>query len=89
MKNLLSISRMINLQCVAEFDDQQLIITKCNHNPGRVLAIGLHEAGVYKLLADPVKHGALVHKSDNLYELWHKQFVLLCYGALPLLKDMV
>lgn len=27
------------------------------------------------LLADPIKHEALVHDSDNLFELWHKQLV--------------
>jgi hypothetical protein len=47
------------------------------------------EGGLYRLLVDPTKHGALVHDNGKLSELWHKCFGHLHYGALPLLKDMV
>jgi hypothetical protein len=40
-------------------------------------------------LAHPMKYDAPMHDSDNLCELWHKQFGQLHYGALPLLKDLV
>ena len=46
------------------------MIRKCNVDPGRVLARGV--------LADPVKHGALVHDSCNLCELWHTFGHALC-----------
>nr|KUM47389.1 hypothetical protein ABT39_MTgene5574 [Picea glauca]QHR89572.1 hypothetical protein Q903MT_gene3594 [Picea sitchensis] len=39
------------------------------------------------LLADPMKHGALVHSTDNLCQLCHRRLGHLHYGALPLLKN--
>jgi len=45
--------------------------------------------GLYRLQANPVKHGALVHSSDKLCELWHRHFGHLHYGALTFLKNMV
>jgi hypothetical protein len=48
-----------------EFDDQQMIIRKHNLDLGRVLARGVHERGLYKLLADPMNHGALVYNSED------------------------
>jgi hypothetical protein len=35
---------------VLEFDDQHMIIRKGNPNPDRVLARGVHEGGLYRLL---------------------------------------
>jgi hypothetical protein len=49
----------------------------------------MREGGFYKLLANSIKHGALVHGSDKLCELWHKRFGHLHYRALPRLKDIV
>lgn len=47
------------------------------------------KVGIYGLLADLIKHGALVHGNDKLSDLWHKRYDHLFYGALPHSKDMV
>jgi len=36
-----------------------------------------------------MKHGALVHGSTKLCELWHKHLVHLHYKTLPILKNVV
>jgi hypothetical protein len=59
-KNLVSVSCMIDLQCVVEFDDQQVIIRKHNLDSSQALARGVCEGGLYRLLVDPRKHDALV-----------------------------
>jgi hypothetical protein len=86
-KNLLSVSVMIDLGCIVEFDDQQVIIQRRCPDLGQVLARGIQEGGLYRLLVDLVR--ALVHDSDNLCKLWHKRLGHLHYKALPILKDMV
>ena len=43
--------------------------------------------GLYKLLGHPIQE--LVHKTINLYELWHCKFSHLHYGALPKLQNIV
>jgi hypothetical protein len=71
-KNLLLASTMIDLKCVAKFDDQQVIIRNCSHEHGQILAKGMQEGRLYRLLIVLMKHDALVHDSDKLFELWHK-----------------
>jgi hypothetical protein len=81
-KNLLSVSLIINLEYLAEFDDQQILIQKrCSHI-GQVLARGVNEGGLYPMRA-------LVHDNDNLCEIWHKRLGNLHYETLPILKNMV
>jgi hypothetical protein len=78
---------MSALRCVARFNNQQLIIKCCSHDLDQFLAKDMREGDFYRLLADPIKYGALMHDSDQLCELLHKIFGHLHY-ALPLLKDM-
>jgi hypothetical protein len=40
-KSLLLVSCMTDLQCMVEFDGQQVIIRKCSLEPGQVLARGV------------------------------------------------
>jgi hypothetical protein len=74
------------LKCRVKFDDQELIIRR--HSPvlGRVMAKGVREGGLYRLLADAMKKRALLINIDNLCELWHKIFDHLNYRSLLLLK---
>ena len=51
------------------------------------IVIGVRVGGLYKLLGHPVQ--ALVHKTVNLCELWHRRFGHLHYGALPRLQNIV
>jgi hypothetical protein len=88
-KNLLSVSCLTDLKCRVEFDDQEVIIRSHSLDPGRVLAGGVREGGLYRLLADPMKQRTLLTSNDNLCELWHRRFGHLNYGSLPLSKDMV
>jgi hypothetical protein len=41
-----------DLRCVAEFDDQQVIIRDHNREHGHILAKGMQEGGLYKLLVN-------------------------------------
>jgi FixJ family two-component response regulator len=67
-----------------------IIIKQQSLELGQVLAKGVCEGGLlYRLIANLVKHGASVHASDELRELWQKRFDQLHYRALPLLKDIV
>ena len=52
-----------------------------------VIEIGVQVGGLYKLLGHLIQ--ALVHKTINLCELWHRRFGHLCYGALPKLLNNV
>lgn len=61
---------MTDLRCVVEFDDQLVIVQRRCSNPGPVLAKGVQEDGLYKLLVDLVT--TLVHDNYNLCELFHK-----------------
>ena len=70
--NLFLVLAMTNLRHVAEFDDQQVLVKDHSHDLGRVLAKGVQEGGLYKLLAKTIKHRDLVHDTDNLCRLWHK-----------------
>ena len=63
---------MKNIRCVVEFDDQQVVVKDHSHDLGRVLAKGVQEGGLYKLLAKTIKHRDLVHDTNNLYRLWHE-----------------
>jgi len=55
-----------------------------------VRAKGVQIDGLYiKLQVDQLKNGALVHISDTLCEIWHRNFGHLHHEALPLLKNMV
>jgi hypothetical protein len=54
-KSLLSISCRTNLQCLAEFDCQQITIRDNSHGSGQLLSKGVQEGGLYKLLVDPVE----------------------------------
>jgi hypothetical protein len=53
------------------------------------VAKGLRVGGIYKLQLDLVKHGALVHSSKRLYELWNTCFGHLHLGVLLLFKNLV
>lgn len=59
---------------MVDLDDQRVVIRYCKHELGQVLSRGVQEGGLYRLLVDLGKHGALVHDCENLCELWHKQF---------------
>lgn len=52
-----------------EFDVRDRI-----HENGQALGKGMQENGLYILLVDQMKHESLVHDSDKLWNLWHKQF---------------
>ena len=67
--NLFLVLAMTNLRHVAEFDDQQVVVKDHSHDLGRVLAKGVQEGGLYKLLAKTIKHRDLVHDTDNLCRL--------------------
>jgi hypothetical protein len=54
-KSLLSVSCMIDLQCLAKFDGQQVTITNFIHGYCLVLARGMREGGFYRLLTDPLE----------------------------------
>jgi hypothetical protein len=51
------------------------------------IEIRVRIGGLYKLLGHPIQ--ALVHKTVNLCELWHRRFGRLHYGALPKLQNSV
>lgn len=53
-KSLLSVSYMTDLQCSLEFDGPQITIRDV-HGSGQVLARGVREGGLYRLLADLVE----------------------------------
>ena len=67
--NLFLVLAITNLRHVAEFDDQQVVVKDHSHDLGRVLAKGVQEGGLYKLLAKMIKHRYLVHDTDNLCRL--------------------
>lgn len=50
---------------------------------------GVDECGLYKLLANPMRHGALVDCNESLCYLWYKHLGHFHYGSLLVLKDMV
>jgi hypothetical protein len=87
IKNLLSNSIMVELGCIVEFKNQQVIIQRKCPNLGGVLAKGIQEGGLYMFLVNPVR--ALKHENDNLCKLWHKRLGHLHYKALSILKYMV
>jgi hypothetical protein len=47
------------------------------------------ECGLYKLLENPMRHGALVDYNESLCDLWYKHLGHFHYGSLLVLKDMV
>lgn len=55
IKCMLSISCMTNLLCSIEFDGQQVTIKNDNYGYSQVLAIGMSESGLYKLLMNPIE----------------------------------
>ena len=67
--NLFLVLAMTKLRRVAKFDDQQVVVKDHNHDHGRVLAKGVEEGGLYKLLAKMIKHRDLVHDTNNLCRL--------------------
>ena len=84
-KNILLVSSMLDVRCVAKFDSHKAIIRDQTH----VIEKGVLVGGISKLQANIVKHGAPVHGGINLREFYHKKFGHLQYGALPLLKNLV
>jgi hypothetical protein len=80
-RNVLLVSTMTNLKCVTKFDDKKVIVIDCSYKDVRVLAKGVREGSLYRLLADPMKHDALVHDYNKLREIWHKIFGHLLCGS--------
>lgn len=72
-KNLLLVSAMTNLRCVAKFDSQQFNIRDHSQDLGRVLVRGIREVDLYKLFADLIKLRDLLHDRNQLCELWRKR----------------
>jgi hypothetical protein len=68
MKNLFFVSTIMDLKRLVEFNDQQYTIRHCNQEHGRFLAKRVREIDLYMLLADTLKHEALVHESGKLSE---------------------
>ena len=50
---------------------------------------GVDECGLYKLLENPMRHGALVEYNESLCNLWYKHLGHFHYGYFLVLKDMV
>jgi len=46
---------LTDLQCMVEFDGQQVIIEKCIPKPGQVLIGGVQDGDLCKLPVDPVE----------------------------------
>ena len=63
--NLFLVLSMKNIRHVAEFDDQQVLVEDHIHDLGQVLAKGVQEGVLYKLLAKTIKHRDLVHDTKN------------------------
>jgi len=61
-KNLLSISCVADLHCMAKFYAREVIFKR----ETQVVAKGIHVEGLYKLLVDSAKHVALVHDGTKL-----------------------
>jgi hypothetical protein len=70
-KNLLSILDMEDNGFAIEFKNQQVLIKQKESSPNTALVIGVREGNLYKLQSKHVR--ALVYKSNNLCELWHKR----------------
>lgn len=54
-RSLLLVSCITDLQCLDEFDGQQVTIRDSSHGSNQVLARGVQEGGLQRLLVDPVE----------------------------------
>lgn len=54
-RSLLLVSCITDLQCLDEFDGQQVTIRDNSHGSGQVLARGVREGGLYWLHTNPVE----------------------------------
>lgn len=46
IEDILSVATKLNLRCMAEFDDQQVIIGDCNRGHDHILAKGMQESSL-------------------------------------------
>ena len=86
-KNILSVSALEDKGFRVTFMEGKALLWHKDSNLSSALVIGVREGGLYKLLDHPIQ--ALVHKTNNLCELWHRKFGHLHYGALPGLQNIV
>ena len=86
-KNLLSVSALEDKGFRVTFMEGKAFLWHKDSDMSFALVIGVREEGLYKLLSHPIQ--ALVHKTVNLCELWHRRFSHLHYGALPKLQNIV
>jgi hypothetical protein len=75
---------MIDIGCVVNFDDRQVIIWRRCPYIGWDFTKGVQESGLYSLSADLVR--SLVHHSRKLCKLWHERLGHLHYESLSILK---
>lgn len=86
-KNLLSVSALEDKGFRVTFMEGKALLWHKDSSLESAIEIGVRVGGLYKLLGHLIQ--ALVHKTDNLYELWHRRFGHLHYGALPKLQNSV
>ena len=80
-KNLLSISALEDKGFRVTFMEGKALLWHKDSSLESAIKIGVRVGGLSKLLGHPIQ--ALVHKTVNLCELWHRRFGHLHYGALP------
>ena len=86
-KNLLSVSALEDKGFWVTFMEGKALLWHKDSTLESAIVIGVQVGGLYKFLGHPIQ--ALVHKTVNLCELWHRKFSYLHYGALPRLQNVV
>jgi hypothetical protein len=86
-KNLIPVPVFESKGYSVAFSKGKAIMCSSNEYINTVIAIGTCESGLYKISGQVVQ--ALVHKTVNPCELWHKRLEHLNYNALPGLQKMV
>ena len=80
-KNLLFVLALEDKGFWATFMEGKALLWHKDSSLKSAIEIGVRVGGLYKLLGHLIQ--ALVHKTVNLCELWHRRFGHLHYGALP------
>jgi hypothetical protein len=85
-KNLLSISTFEDKDFRVTLMEGKALPWNKDSNLSSAEVIGVREEGLYKLPGHPIQ--ALVHKTVNFCELWHRMFGHLHYGSLSGLQNI-
>jgi hypothetical protein len=86
-KKLLSVLAMEDRDFFVTFHRGNTLICIKKYSPENALVVGVREHTLYSLQGKPFQD--LVHKSDNLCELWNKRLGHLHYRELPILREIV